>query len=213
MRGTSKLLMALGLLAACGEAGSGIPKEETRTPGTFHAVHLDGVGTLVLRPGKEPRVTVRGDDNFVGRVATTVSDGVLQITSPSRIRPKVPLRYTVEAPALDAVTLDGAGKVEAEGLTGPRFRLLLDGAARARLAGQVETAEIEVSGAGKVDARALRARRVTVELSGAGSATVFASERLEATISGAGHVRYAGHPKEVVPEVSGAGSVKPLEGP
>jgi hypothetical protein len=47
-----------------------------------------------------------------------------------------------------------------------------------------------------------------VAISGAGSAEVYASVKLDATVSGAGNVNYKGNASEVNQHVSGAGSVK-----
>ena len=46
---------------------------------------------------------------------------------------------------------------------------------------------------------------VTIE--GLGNANVNVSEKLEATISGAGNLTYKGNPKEIIKEKSGLGSI------
>ena len=50
---------------------------------------------------------------------------------------------------------------------------------------------------------------MSIRLEGAGDATVFAAQRLDAAISGAGTVTYAGHPAQVNPDISGLGELIP----
>ena len=64
-----------------------------------------------------------------------------------------------------------------------------------------------MSGAGNVSAGDLKAKDVDVTMSGAGNANVYASNKLDATISGAGSVTYAGDPPTVNKNVSGIGSI------
>ena len=77
------------------------------------------------------------------------------------------------------------------------------------LCGLLETGQLEVSlaGAGLIDAEALRARSVRASCSGAGSISVYATESLDATVSGVGVVNYAGNPATVNRNVSGLGKV------
>jgi hypothetical protein len=64
-----------------------------------------------------------------------------------------------------------------------------------------------MSGAGELDAKELHAYNVNVSISGAARADVYATEHLEASVSGAGNVNYYGDPKDVSEDTSGAGSI------
>jgi hypothetical protein len=66
---------------------------------------------------------------------------------------------------------------------------------------------VTISGSGSYNARDFKTTDSTVKISGFGSATITASQTLNATISGAGTVTYYGSP-QVTQSVSGAGSVK-----
>ncbi len=76
------------------------------------------------------------------------------------------------------------------------------------LTGKAAEESITVEGAGSIHGFELESSRCTVLLSGTGSAEVNVTQHLEATVSGVGSVVYTGNPQEVVPHISGVGSVQ-----
>lgn len=75
--------------------------------------------------------------------------------------------------------------------------------------GSVTNLEVNLSGASKLDAKSLQAQTATVSLNGAAYGDVTVTDRLSASISGAGALTYGGNPKSVQENVSGAGSIRP----
>jgi hypothetical protein len=208
---TSLALLGLAL-TGCSLRGSGTAMTESRDVETFDAIEVGGAFVVVVHvdPAAAQRVEVSGDDNIVAKVATTVAVGELDIQlEHGMVRPKLPMKVEVWLPSLTGLEASGASNITVEGLHGERFELELSGASESTLQGRVDRFEVDSSGASDLDARELHAKIVELELSGAGDADVFASDRLDAAVSGAGDVHYFGDPKEVKQNVSGAGSITP----
>lgn len=209
------LWVMLSLASACSLrslapelAGSGNLQVVSRVLPPFHAVHSNGEFVVNVEVGdRPPPCEIRGDDNLVQHVRTTVTDGVLTIDTDQRLAPSETLTVTLHAPKFDAAHMSGAGKLQVLGLHGAQFDLKLSGAASVDLSGEVSRATLAISGAGTVHADKLVAQEVSIDLSGAASAHVFATQKLHAAISGAGSVKYGGKPKAVTQQISGVGSL------
>jgi hypothetical protein len=83
------------------------------------------------------------------------------------------------------------------GISADGFRADLSGVGDLELAGECVALEANVSGVGDLDAADLRCANVTVTVSGVGEAKVYASESVDASVTGMGDISIAGDPKEV----------------
>jgi hypothetical protein len=205
------LALAAVSLTGCTLRGSGTAATETRELGEFEAIDIGGAFELVVHvnPDATPRVEVSGDDNIVPKIITKVAGGELDVSVDHwMVRPDRPLKIEIWARSITEIDASGASDISVEGLHGERFELDLSGASESTLSGAVDHFEVDSSGASDLDARALEAKTVEIDLSGAGDAEVWASEKLDAEVSGAGSVRYFGDPAEVDEDVSGAGKVE-----
>jgi len=205
-------LAVLGL-AGCpmtnGIRGSGNAATENRTVGAFSRIELDGAATLDTEIGANTTVTVTIDDNLLPLIQTKVEGDTLRIYSKESYNTSHGLKVKITTPTLEGIAVSGAGDIHAVGLDAKNFELSISGASDAHLAGKAEAFAIELSGAGSVEAFNLLAKKVKVAISGAASAEVYASQSLEATVSGTGSVQYKGNPPQVNKSVSGVGSIKP----
>jgi hypothetical protein len=202
--------VVLTLLTGCGLRGSGVEATQTRELETFDKIEIDGGFILIVHvsPTVTQRVELRGDDNIVPEVVTTVSDGELELTIDHwLVRPKLDTTIEVWVPSLSKISVSGAADMRVDGLHGERFDLAVSGVSTSALSGTIDHFEVASSGANTLDARELHAKVVNINVSGAGESKVWASEQLDATVSGAGNVYYYGQPEDVQQEVSGAGSV------
>jgi hypothetical protein len=213
--------------------GSGTPATEERTAGDVTEVNLSGVGELNVVQGLVPSLSVTGDDNIVPLVETETNGKKLTIRTRSRtsLRSKTKLVYTLTVPQLETITVSGAGSVRTEKYLGNALTVKLSGAGNAHLrelnvkaltlklsgagtahvAGTTDKLTLNLSGAGGIEAAGLKAISAEVQISGAGTATVWAENDLKARISGAGDIKYKGHPANLEQKVSGAGRIRPLE--
>jgi hypothetical protein len=215
-----------------GRPGSGHIITDTRTVGDFDAVAFSSLGDLTIQPGERESLVIEAEDDILPLIRTEVRDGTLTIgygEPGARLDryPTRPIRFTLTVVQLESIDLAGAGNVVATGLEAGRLRtrlsgtgsLALDdlaadtlsadlsGAGSLRAAGAAERLEVIVSGVGGFNGADLRAAEAVVNLSGVGSATVWATGRLEVTISGVGSVTYFGSPA-VTKTTSGLGTVR-----
>lgn len=190
-----------------GKSGSGVIKTEKRDVGAFSAVDVSGAYEVEIVCQKQPGVEVEGDENILPLVQTYVKNSTLYITSEQGFNVKKAIKVRVTTGNLEGVSSSGASKITLEGVKNEQLMIETSGAGYIDAAGETKSLEIESSGASKVDVRDLRASRVKVSLSGAGHANVYASEEVNANVSGAASVTYYGEPKVVNKSVSGAGSI------
>lgn len=203
------LVVAL-LVAGCtwsgGEQGSGKPKTETRTVPAFSQVRLEGSLVADISVGSQ-LVEINGDDNIVPLIATEVAGDRLRIWPSKAVAPKLDLTARVVSPTLTGIALSGSAGVKVHGVAGDAFAIDTSGTARVIASGAAKHLTIHVSGSATIDATELKAEDVTVELSGSGDIDVYATGVLDVHISGSGTVRYAGTPRDIKKDISGAGTV------
>lgn len=192
--------------------GSGAVRTEARTVGAFSRIELAGVGDVSVHPGSPQRVTVSAEDNIVPLVTTRVEGGTLVIGMDSHesMTAHEPISIDVRVPrAVTGSTLSGAGNLSVAGVETGSFSTLLSGAGRLAVSGEVDSLKADVEGAGSAFLDRLVARDAVVRIGGLGSAHVFVTRSLDATVTGAGSVVYAGDPPQVTTHVSGVGRVSP----
>lgn len=201
------------LLAACGGdyvKGNGDVVTKPRNLPVFEQIKVGGAFRISIRVGADQGVTVKTDSNIEPLIVTTVQNGVLDVHTKSgfEIQTKKPVEVSIKVQKLTDINLHGAAQLRVSGLKGDEFTLRANGATKAKLAGILDKLTILVSGAGKVDAKKLRSQDVRVQVSGAGNIQVNARKKLDAKISGAGRVIYAGNPKEINRSISGSGRLE-----
>lgn len=229
--------MALGL-AACVDGpvtitsgdvdGSGTILSEDRDIADFDSINLAGEGRVIVIQGQPASLTIEADDNLLAHIDTTVSGGVLAITTEPGIdiNPTDSIIYRITGTNINQLSLTGAGSFEMSDVDVNSLSLVLSGAGDIDIgnvvaddlsveiagagditvAGAVDSQEVNIPGAGSYEARDLESAQADVRTSGVGSATVWVTDQLAATVSGVGSIEYYGSP--VVTEVvSGVGSI------
>jgi len=109
--------------------------------------------------------------------------------------------------SLDAV-LSGASGLDGQMETGD-VRLGASGASRITLSGKGQKMALELSGASQGNLQDFLVTDAAVELSGASRATVNATGKLDADVSGASALRYMGNPTMGSVKSSGASTIQP----
>jgi hypothetical protein len=212
--------------------GSGNVIEETREVQNFSRVRLAGFGRLSVTRGETESLRIEAEDNLLQYITTEVEDGELVIRWQTNILPSnyKPIRYNLTVVTLDAITLDGAGDIEAPGMQATTFTVnangagnfnltdlqaealavTISGAGNVTVAGETTTQTVRINGLGAYQARDLRSSMAEVQINAAGSATIRVSETLDAIINGAGSIEYYGNPT-VSQQVTGVGRINRIE--
>jgi predicted ester cyclase len=201
-------------------------RTETRDVHDFHAISLQGVGTLHIQQGDTESLTIEAENKVLDRIASEVQSGVLTIQPARSIRTRRPITYTLTVKQLDSIELSGAGAIEMDALQTDQLHLSASGAGsveidqltaqtldatvsgntQATLGGTVDSQTVTLDGSARYDASALASQTATVTAQGATQAVVQVSGSLDATASGVSRIVYIGNPS-VQQNVSGAASV------
>ncbi len=167
----------------------------------FDKVVVAGVYDLNIVVGQPYSVRIVGTEAQLEQVVAQVRRETLVLDHKDRRSAQRRKRHSLEAyvttPTL--VGLDMAGVVDGKvtGIKTSLFKVAISGVGEMHLAGACRQLAAEVSGVGDLDATALKCEHVAVTVSGVGGASVFASEAVDATVSGMGDIRVIGSPKKV----------------
>jgi putative autotransporter adhesin-like protein len=205
------LLLGALILPACdwrGLRGNGVITTENRTVERFTDVEANGAYEIEWSSGT-PALAITSDQNLLSHIKTRVSGEKLKIDSDEHLSPTKKIKVVLSSETLNGAQLNGAVRFHAAKLMGPNFYLETSGATKVTLDGQVNSLTASMTGASKLMADSLRTQTTELSVTGAAEAEVWASETLAVAISGAGKVTYAGNPKAVKKDVSGAGKIRP----
>jgi hypothetical protein len=206
---TSVIFLAI-VISACGFwgiRGNGRVKQETRTIAEFDRLEAGGAFTIKVRVGSVPSLSISAEENLLSYIRTSVKGNRLIIDTKKNISPRKEILITITTPDLNSVDVSGANNVSIAEISTSDFDVSLSGAGHVYLEGKVDKLQAELSGAGNIEAKELKAKDVRVSVSGAASADVYATENLDASVSGVGSIDYFGDPKNTNTHVSGVGSI------
>jgi hypothetical protein len=210
--------------------GDGNIKTEDRSVGSFKNVEVGGAAKVMVSQGDQNSVKIEGDENLLPYMEVRKEgDKIVVREKPGyNLIPTNDMKVYVTAPVYNSIDasgacdiigqtklsnpedlemhVSGAGDIRME-VDAPRLSSRLSGSGSIFLKGQTKDAELDISGAGHAHCFDLLSENTKVSISGAGSAEVYASVKLDASVSGAGSVTYKGNATDVSQHVSGAGSV------
>jgi len=200
----------------------------------FHAVDVAGSFDVYISQGSTESVKVEAPADIMNRIITEVDGGVLRIYNKHDTfnwgdlwgHHKKIVVYVV-ARDLNSINLSGSGdaffkegisanslKLDISGsgdMTGrvdaKNLECNITGSGDMKLSGRAESSGVTLVGSGDYTARNLLTVNCAVRVSGSGDAQVNASERIDASVSGSGDVRYTGSAKLVNSRKNGSGDI------
>lgn len=198
----------------------------------FDRVELTTLGELVLTQGETESLEMEASSTDLARIATEVRGTTLRIgqVEPGQ-SPRGPVTYRLvvrtivglattssgsiraEEVAADGlrVALSSSGSIVIDRLTAKTLDVVISSSGSFTVAGAVERQIARLSSSGEYRAADLESREASVSLSSSGSATVRVSERLDASMSSSGSVRYHGNPPRVASNASSSGRLVKLD--
>lgn len=232
MKALTKILFALILIAG---VNSAFADTQDRHLTGFKGVDLQGSFDVYIIQGANESVKVEAPGDIMERIKTEVSGGVLKIYNKGNSSDwnlnlfgshKKVLIYVV-AKDLNAITVSGSGDVYFKnGITTPSLKLRVSGSGDVngkvqvkeletsvsgsgdvRVTGSAASSDVHVSGSGDFRGGDLITVSTAVRVSGSGDASVNASTKIDASVSGSGDVHYSGNPKSVSKSKSGSGDI------
>jgi hypothetical protein len=200
----------------------------------FHAVDVAGSFDVYITQGATESVKVEAPGDIMDHIKTVVEDGTLRIYNKNDgfhwgdlwgHHPKI--RVYVVIKDVDAIAVTGSGDAFfKEGIRASSLKLNvsgsgdmtghvdaktlesdISGSGDMKLSGHADNSTVSVVGSGDFSARSLTTASTTVHVSGSGDASIYASEKIDASVVGSGDVSYSGHPKSVHKNKSGSGDI------
>ncbi len=211
--------------------GTGEVITEERTAEPFHSIVNEGPGKILVHKRDSGTITVKADENLMALIETTVSGGVLTISTKKCIGKYSAFEISVGMNEIKSIENAGSGSILGEtSFKGEVIKLkqsgsgdiTLDlkantliarqsGSGEISLQGNAQEQNVEVSGSGDFDGDGFRTTKAKAEVSGSGSCDLWVEKELDAIVSGSGDIRYRGEPKQVSSKTTGSGTIKPRE--
>lgn len=199
--------------------GNGVVVTEERAVSGVTGVELATLGDLTIVLGEAESLQIEAEENLLPYLETVVQGSELVIRSRSDVllNPTEPVRYRLTVKGLDALTTSSLGNITAPALQGQaaQFSITVSSNGSIRLAGlEAERLNIQINSSGNVEigggqvndqdvrlnssgnylAGDLRSQTARVSISSSGSATIWVTEGLGATLSSSGNLSYYGSP-------------------
>lgn len=230
-----RLITALTLLllfSQCNYSGNSIKGndqriERTTELGDFTSCTFSGEYEVTLVESRSSKVIIEADENLFDYITVDETGDKLHIDSKGNLKSDDGIKVELHFTDLEKIEWMGAGKLVSDGkidfedltiyiagagqidldLEADDLEIRLSGAGDVKLTGEVEDLNVAISGAGNLNAYGLEAVVADITITGVGSADVYASEELDAQVSGLGNINYKGNPSKVSDNVSGLGKI------
>jgi hypothetical protein len=183
--------------------GSGKLKTENRNILNFNSIEIDGAFDLVVVCQKKKSLNITGDDNLLQHIITRVKGNKLHIYSNASICSKIQLLVKVAIENIETVSSSGAVDIDVSNLDNNNFSLDISGSGDIDLQGTTCDFTTVLSGSSELYAKNFKAENVRIEINGASDAHVYASQKLDVEIGGAGTLFYSGNPVEITQNITG----------
>lgn len=188
--------------------GSGNIQTQDREVSNFTKIDVSGVFKVEVTLQRDVDVKVEADENLLSFIKTEVNDDTLQIKAKKRLSSKNPLVIKVSVPNVEALEISGASKIEMTNVKNDSLTVDSSGASKIKIEGITKNLTVDSSGASTINAENLKSENAFIDSSGASKINVFASNTLEADLSGASNVVYSGSPKNIKKKASGVSCVR-----
>jgi hypothetical protein len=190
--------------------GSGNVTSETRDATGFTSISVEGSANVNVAFGTKESVTITAEDNIAPLIETNVQNHQLVIKTKPQMSYSTnrPVIIDVTMVSLDSVSIGGSGNIDVPELTADAFKAEITGSGNITVRGTANSVNLTVSGSGNLYCDQLKAKTAVATLTGSGNITIYASDSLEATLSGSGSIRYSGNPAKVKKNVTGSGTIE-----
>ncbi len=205
---------------------------QNRNVSGFHAIASSGSFDVVLRQDGAESVKVEADADVINEIITEVRNGTLMIHSKNthnwgNFWNNRHIKIYVVAKSLNSIGLSGSGDFRIEDkfnandlelrisgsgdfmgeINVKTVAISISGSGDFKISGKADESSVGISGSGDFNGGNLMTKTTAIRVSGSGDANVYASEKLDASVSGSGDVHYSGHPKSISKVAHGSGDI------
>lgn len=205
------ILLVISTFVSCNDDetynGSGNLITEERNLETFTKIESSGVFEIDITQSSEQKVEVTADDNIIGNLITTVSNGTLKVYLKDGNYNHIDISLTIAVNELIKISNEGTGIIEAEGFfDNDKVDIFNSGSGRVYYEGTTLDLTIDNVGSGEVDCMDLASKNANVYIEGSGDSYVSLENELKGKIEGSGSIYYKGTPSVDV-QIEGSGQV------
>lgn len=183
--------------------------EQRKLGAAIRSLDVSGPVTVTLRQGSTPGLTIKCEQRLLENIDTTTFGTNLHLgVRGMLLHHRQPIRIEVVLPSLENLNLNGSGSVTANGFSGERIGVQLNGTGNLKFNGRYKEVAVSLQGSGDLDySSGVLADHVVVDMTGPGTLTLAGmSQSLRVQQTGSGTVR-ARHleAEEVTAEQGGSG--------
>lgn len=201
--GMLALLLSSSHLAFAGESFV-----ETRVPECHYTeLSVNVPSTIHMVAQGKPTGRVKGVASELKLLKYHCAKGVLYIDIRNNVLINQGFAFNLANGLLNRVTLNGAEQMQVTKLNTKTLDVTVNGSGRVVTIGKVESLNVSLNGAGYVNASTLEAKTGNIMVNGSGLIKVKLSDRLNASVNGAGSIEYVGQPSTLKKDVIGSGSI------
>lgn len=199
----------------------------------FSMINLMVGANVIINQGKTQKIVVTAPSKVIKKIDTRIvaSQWNIQYTS-KKIKLNSPIDIVITVPSLKGVTISGSGNIKIDDfedvkllnisipgngdiLLGKfsnceRINIDISGYGSIKTSNVIENIKnlsIKITGSGTCDCFNIHSLNADAQITGLGKINIFASETLDAQISGSGEILYRGNAKLGKIKVSGIGEV------
>jgi Putative auto-transporter adhesin, head GIN domain len=184
--------------------------EQVRKLPAFSSISSDGVFNLKVDVGPTQEVKISSEEINLDQVTTEVVNNELVLSfknKAKKFKSEEGITVVVSVPSLSKLRIKGVGPTEVKHIKASDFELNYEGVGVVKMEGKVNNLILNAKGVGSVDAKALKSQIANVSLNGVGEVSVYASDTLNANVSGIGSMIYYGKPAHVNKTANGLGKI------
>ena len=232
----TSLVFALGLLVSKLFASPIMPVQQawddsnTRTYKIqpFTKIYLEGAFKVILEQGVQPGLRIKTDEDNFKYIDVQSDAASLSLKIEKKHFDFDELILYITFKDLEMLVIDGGISLETKGyvdlkdfylhveggatiemnVKASKLKVIGEGGVKFEFDGVADELDASISGAGYLDAIDLKTRSCDIKIEGVGAGSVYATETLNATISGVGKIRYKGDP-HLYKKIEGIGIVSP----
>ena len=209
--------------------GNGRTTTETRKTATYEGINTGGSFDVLLVKGKEGNITIKGEENLIPYIQTTVEKGVLKIEIKKGTNMQTTRKMLVTVPYQDIekVSLSGSGnftsnttinakkfatKVTGSGsmkldVDSDEINATLTGSGFISIRGTSELLTCRIAGSGDINAYDLATKTTIAKVTGSGNIKTSVSDKITAKVTGSGNIYYKGNPDKIDAKSAGSGAI------
>ncbi len=170
----------------------------------FDRIEISGIYDIEVQNGLDYKIKLSGSQSALLRASVKVENNTLVLghkrvrgRKNKKLRGRKSITAFISVPDLRAIHVSGVVDGDVRNINTQNFKVSVSGVGDLKLTGKCGRLDADLSGVGDLNAKALVCKAADVSVSGVGDATVYASQSLNARVSGIGDLDCFGSPKQV----------------